>query len=183
MSRSQLQCNEASGFSLIKLVSVYECVPIQNPSVFSFIQYLKVVRHKLCIKVMITLPTQTLAVIQLPRHKPLTSTTPRSWAVYLSSSMQWHWHWKTSWHLVTCGHVMAGVWNVNDETHHIWMSTQQNGYMRLGAACSLFLSWEERLRGEAGHSLRKDGISCQSVHHQQRSKHWCLLKMVTNPGK
>ena len=182
MSRSQLQCNEASGFSLIKLVSVYECVPIQNQSVFSFIQYLKVVRHKLCIKVMITMPTQTLAVIQLPRHKPLTSTTPRSWAVYLSSSMQWHWHWKTSWHLVTCGHVMAGVWNVNDETHHIWMSTQQNGYMRLGAACSLFLSWEERLRGEAGHSLRKDGISCQSVHHQQRSKYWCLLKMVTNPG-
>ena len=43
-------------------------------------------------------------------------------------------------------------------------------------------SWEERLRGEAGQSLGKDGISCQSVHHQQRRKHLCLLKMVTNPG-
>ena len=91
---------------------------------------------------MITLLAQTLAVIQQLRHKPWTpTTTPRSWAVYLSSSMQWH--WQSSWHLVTCGHVMAGVWNVNDETHHIWMSTQQNGYKRLGAACSLF-----QLRGE-----------------------------------
>ena len=74
---------------------------------------------------MITLLAQTLAVIQQLRHKPWTpTTTPRSWAVYLSSSMQWH--WQSSWHLVTCGHVMAGVWNVNDETHHIWMSTQQD---------------------------------------------------------
>ena len=142
MSRSQLQCNEASGFSLIKLVSVYECVPIQNQSVFSFIQYLKVVRHKLCIKVMITMPTQTLAVIQLPRHKPLTSTTPRSWAVYLSSSMQWH--WQSSWHFVTSGHVMAGVWNVNDETSY--MNVHSAGWIQeaFGAACSLFLTWEER---------------------------------------
>ena len=124
---------------------MFQCVPIQNQSEFSFIQC---PAPQSCptqvIKVMITLPAQILAVIQLLRHKPLTPTTPRSWAVYLSSSMQWHWHWKTSWHLVTCGHVMAGVWNVNDETHHIWMSTQQNGYMRLGAACSLFLSWEEK---------------------------------------
>ena len=115
MSRSQLQCNEASGFSLIKLVSVYECVPIQNQSVFSFIQYLKVVRHKLCIKVMITMPTQTLAVIQLPRHKPLTSTTPRSWAVYLSSSIQGH--WQSSWHLVTW--PVFETWMVDDETSYM----------------------------------------------------------------
>ena len=86
-------------------------------------------------------PDTSCRQIQLLRHKLLTPTTPRSWAVYFSSSMQWH--WQSSWHLVTCGHVMAGVWNVNDETHHIWMSTQQNGYKRLGAACSLF-----QLRGE-----------------------------------
>ena len=55
---------------------------------------------------MITLLAQTLAVIQQLRHKPWTpTTTPRSWAVYLPSSMQWQ--WQSWWHLVTSGHVMS----------------------------------------------------------------------------
>ena len=78
------------------------------------------------------------------------------------------WHWQSSWHLVTCGHVMAGIWNVNDETHHIWMSTQQNGYKRLGAACSLF-----QLRGEVERRSRSqpwEGWNFMSICPPSTSK-------------
>ena len=132
---------------------------------------------------MITLLAQTLAVIQQLRHKPWTpTTTPRSWAVYLPSSMQWH--WQSSWHLVTSGHVMdchgrclKREWG--DIIYDCPLSRMDTRGLVQPVAC---FSWEERLRGEAGQSLGKDEISCQSVHHQQRSKYWCLLKMVTNQG-
>ena len=76
---------------------------------------------------MITLLAQTLAVIQQLRHKPWTpTTTPRSWAVYLPSSMQWQ--WQSSWH------ISCHVCNVNDETS--CMNIHSAGWIQ-EAWCSL----------------------------------------------
>ena len=53
-------------------------------------------------------------------------TTPRSWAVCVSSSIQ-QWHWQASWHLVTRGHVMSWpVFEMWMMRRHIWISTLQD---------------------------------------------------------